>query len=277
MRADQLVPFEAPGLSADWLNAWLAAIGVTVLLPDVKLSWTNDVVPYAVFWVSHGQDLTQAVFEALPSSEEFDERVPHLARNPSVESYRETAKRQRAARANFLAMRLTDLTGNIAKGEDLGSGQMDVPAPGGRTLFDGARDALHAIQSVEEIRDSLRGLHRRVKGNGLGFDARRGTAGVASNPKSIVPVVEYLAFVAMALFPVGVRQGRVMQRNWDGSQFDRHAFRWFSWKHPLDRWAIDAVLDSPNSIAQAWWALVPFKPSEAKDTTRFMFAEPVDG
>lgn len=25
----------APGLTADWLNAWLAAIGVTVLVPEV--------------------------------------------------------------------------------------------------------------------------------------------------------------------------------------------------------------------------------------------------
>jgi len=42
----------APGLTADWLNAWLAAIGVTVLVPQARLSdpfpnSTNPLVPPA--------------------------------------------------------------------------------------------------------------------------------------------------------------------------------------------------------------------------------------
>ena len=32
---------EAPGLPADWLNGWLAAIGVTVLIPGARLRWTG--------------------------------------------------------------------------------------------------------------------------------------------------------------------------------------------------------------------------------------------
>jgi len=44
----------APGLTADWLNAWLAAIGVTVLVPGIRLGWSADPLPVAHFDIPVG-------------------------------------------------------------------------------------------------------------------------------------------------------------------------------------------------------------------------------
>ena len=33
---------ECPGLPAEWVNGWLAAVGTTVLDPEIQLSWTPD-------------------------------------------------------------------------------------------------------------------------------------------------------------------------------------------------------------------------------------------
>ena len=58
---------EAPGLPADWLNGWLAAIGVTVLIPGARLCWTDDGVPSAVFETDEPVDLAKVVADALPT------------------------------------------------------------------------------------------------------------------------------------------------------------------------------------------------------------------
>ena len=39
---------KCPGLPAFWLNAWLAAVGATVLVPRIRLRWTGDRTPVAV-------------------------------------------------------------------------------------------------------------------------------------------------------------------------------------------------------------------------------------
>ena len=58
---------ETPGLPADWLNGWLAAIGVTVLVPGTRLCWTDDGVPSAVLETEQPVDLPKVVAEALPT------------------------------------------------------------------------------------------------------------------------------------------------------------------------------------------------------------------
>ena len=37
-----------PGLSANWVNGWLAAVGITVLDPRLRLHWSLDAIPVAV-------------------------------------------------------------------------------------------------------------------------------------------------------------------------------------------------------------------------------------
>jgi hypothetical protein len=64
--------YEAPGLTADWLNGWLAAIGVTVMLPGVKLSWSDEPTPVALFSGPHVGDLPTAVASVLPTVSDLD-------------------------------------------------------------------------------------------------------------------------------------------------------------------------------------------------------------
>jgi len=51
---------ECPGLPASWLNGWLAAIGLLVLEPRLRLSWTSDPSPVAVLGVDG--DILQVIF-----------------------------------------------------------------------------------------------------------------------------------------------------------------------------------------------------------------------
>src|SRR5699024_7013937 len=64
-----MVTTEAPGLTADWINAWLAAIGITVLVPGVRLSWSGDALPVAVFHAEGDESLAARVANWMPSVE----------------------------------------------------------------------------------------------------------------------------------------------------------------------------------------------------------------
>jgi hypothetical protein len=278
---------EAPGLRADWLNAWLAAIGVTVLLPGVKLSWTDEVVPHARFWGVQHDELVPRIWSALPTDDELDHSViarslpdaaHEFARNVDLDTYRERAVLERATRSFQLASSVSDLVDEDQL-ENLPHGQFDPPVPRGETLWSRARKCREALTDASQLSRSLFASGDRRPLNGLGFDARRLTSGVrgggrASTPHAD-PGVELLAFAALKLFPVTGKGRGAWQRLWTGGQFKRSALIWFSWAEALDSAAIDAVLDQPNSVAVRRWGVVPFKPTNASDTTRALFSEPL--
>ena len=45
MKGAPHVERECPGLPAEWINGWLAAVGTTVLDSELRLSWTMDPSP----------------------------------------------------------------------------------------------------------------------------------------------------------------------------------------------------------------------------------------
>lgn len=287
MSDQALVPVDAPGLPADWLNAWLAAIGVTVLLPGVKLSWTDDVVPHAVFWVAQGVDLAEEVFRALPSEDELellstarthrDSYVP-FDRNVSLDVYRDRARIERSAGTSVLASTVTDLVEGRAN-EALRASPFNTPAPGGVTLWQRLLACRTAIHEPFWIRDTLHGQGHRIQNNGLGFDCRRAPSGVASaskEPKFVDPVIEALAGFGLRLFPVRGNGRRENTRRWRGRATQAGSFTWFSWLPKLDVWAIDAVLDNEDRVARRRWEVVPFQVSNASDPTRAYFSRPVE-
>jgi len=282
---------EAPGLPADWLNGWLAAIGVTVLVPAARLCWTDDGVPSAIFQTDQPVDLPQVVADALPTSETLAcsaiaRRLPgtehDFSRNVTLPAFRERAAVERRAGEGILAASVSDLNADLKPG-NLVHGAFDPPAPRGETLWSRATACTQALATADiaqRIQDTFRGSGRRETLNGLGFDARRFPAGMhAARDVYADPVVELLAFAVLPLFPTRGDGRWIRQRLWTDSSTRRGAFHWIAWRPALDRWGIDALLDLPpkdiSGLTLAKYRVVPYQPSARADTTRAYFAERV--
>ena len=285
------VRHEAPGLPADWLNGWLAAIGVTVLIPGARLRWTDDGVPSALFETDEPVDLAKRVEDALPTSQTLTRsaiartlpRMEHdFSRNVTLAAFRERAGVERRNGEGILAASVSDLSAEL-KPDNLEHGAFDPPAPRGETLWSRATACARALATAdlaERVRDTFEGSGRREALNGLGFDARRFPAGMhAARDVYADPVVELLAFAALPLFPTRGDGRRIRQRRWTDSSTRRGAFQWIAWRPALDRWAIDALLDLlPRDIGKltlAKYRVIPYQPAARADTTRAYFAERV--
>lgn len=287
--------YEAPGLTADWLNGWLAAIGVTVLLPDVSLSWSYDAMPYARFHCPDGWDLVGSLVERLPTerslagstiARKLVGTTHEFTRNVTIEAFRERAMLERERHSHHLAASVTDLRADRDLDLlNLPHGAFDPPAPRGETLWSRATACVEKLGAdgalTGQIDRSLRGMGRREQVNGLGFDSRRLSSGMQSSGATSKvhadPVVELLCFEALVMFPLRGNGRLVRQRGWIGRESKRGSFRWPAWKPVLDRWAIDALLDQvPMSAARAQvvaaYEVIPYQPGGTSDTTRAYFS-----
>src|ERR1700682_3493744 len=114
----------APGLTADWLNAWLAGIGVTVLVPQARLSWSADPRPIACFHAPEAQDLVAEVAQVLPDVDALGglaiaRVLPGHVEFPRTVSEAAYADRARVAREQndfSLGATVTDLQDPVPKG-----------------------------------------------------------------------------------------------------------------------------------------------------------------
>jgi hypothetical protein len=257
-------PYEAPGLAANWLNGWLAAVGITVLLPGARLAWSVSPSPSAVVWFSG--DLADAVAAALPSIGDIDNlsiarhhpgALREMGRTVSEEVFRDRATLARTSADLSLDITVTDLSRE--ENASLAHGPLDPPVPKGITLHERLRATRLAVEEdvVTSVSLALEGRGRRIPGNGLGFDHRRFPAGANVSTQPFVdPVVEVLAFSGMSLLPVrGDGGARTRQRGWTDAPSRRGSFTWPTWSMPLDRWAVDALLDR-------YWALDPYHPRQ---------------
>jgi hypothetical protein len=241
----------APGLTGDYLNAWLAALGVTVLVDGALLRWTDDRVPAAVLTSPDGVELVDAVGAALPSVADLDRlAIANLAdrrrfpRNVDIEQYRQAAEVARASRDFSLAASVTDLVGS-PKDDKLPHSPFDPAAPRGETLWSRLRACRLAVgragTPADAVRATLDGTAARVDLNGLGFDFRRIPAGSQSGGPHVDPLLECLAFYGLALLPTrGGGGARAWTRGWTAGSGSH--FQWPTWSANLDRWAIDALL-----------------------------------
>ncbi len=243
--------YQAPGLTADWLNAWLAAVGVTVLLPTVTLSWTTDPSPTAT--LHGGGPLETEVATALASADIDSMAIARtspsgrgqMKRTVDRETFRWRARLARRCHDGSLELSVTDLA---QEQHGLAHSPFDPPAPRGVTLHDLLRACLDYLAvGVGEARgmvsQSLQGRGVRVSANGLGFDARRFAGSVQADANPYVdPVVEALAFFGLRVFPSRGDGRSPRPRGWL-TGVGRQRFHWPVWAQPLDRWAIDALLD----------------------------------
>lgn len=283
---------EAPGLTADWLNGWLAAIGIAVLMDDVKLAWSADAVPHALFEVSSAGFLERLAV-CLPTEQTLADstiarslpETQHVfARNVTIESFRERAAIERSRGGGLLAASVTDLRAK-ADPNSLDHGAFDPGAPRGETLWSRARACARALPPSERrpaVAATLEGNGVRHQLNGLGFDARRLPAGVhssgASSKVHADPVVELLCLAALQLFPTRGNGRRVRQRGWLEGSSKRGAFEWWAWTPYLDQWGIDALLDMPERSRRQFvierYGVVPLQqPRGSADPTRAYFGE----
>lgn len=252
-----------PGLTGDWLNAWLAAIGITVLIPDARLSWTTTQPPVATIHTGDVRPLAEQIAERLPTPQQWWDGNPAIApaadtekknsRKMTPEEYLERAQQERQAHSLTLAASLTDLAGRTPNDSH---SPFDPAAPGSTGgVFHRVLDCLTALpgdppERVEWILKTLEGPGRRVAVNGLGFDIQRIVSGSvdkdargANANKKVDPVIETLAHEALAHFPVRGDGSAQLTRGWMGRRTAKGSFAWPCWSQPLDRWAVDALLD----------------------------------
>lgn len=267
----------AAGLQADWLNGWLAAIGITVLIPDARLAWTHEPTPAAELHLPTHDPATY-IYQALPTHQWFDQlaiarhhpQADQFPRKVSLDTYQARVPLERAAAHPSLAHSVTDLV----PPEDgvLPHSPFDVPAPKGLTLWDRAKKTRAHITSPDWIADTLAGRGRRIEDNGLGFDVRRLASRADDTDKRSDPVVETLTFCALALFPIRGNGRSDTTRGWIRPPSQQGAFHWAAWRAPLDRWAIDAWLDRFHADIEAdvlqCYATAPYRQTGSSDATR---------
>ncbi|MCY4207976.1 MAG: hypothetical protein OXD29_08515 [Roseovarius sp.] len=294
-----------PGLPADWVNAWLGAVGITVLDSRLKLHWSRDATPVAVISFRDG-DPVDALGSAWPSGAMLDDlpvaehwrsgRAEHgvrLQRKVPVEALR---MRMREARGHpyswTLTSTMTDLC--VDKAGEAEHAPFDPAGPGSTKWLHHrlTRAHTHVDSPLDWISSCLEGCGRRVEDNGLGFDQTRIGSQSDKVGKWTDPVVEVLAFFGLALLPAygeGVDRRMspsasltVQQKGWLKPAGSERHFLWPAWEQPLDRHGIDALLDAWNpEKRQTWhrygihaaWKSVQFKKTSDADATRAYGAE----
>jgi len=262
----------ADGWTADWLVGWLASIGVTWRDRAIKLSWTDEPVPRAVFHVNSVEQLeatmpTAEEAAALAITRELDGRA-ELPRKPTHAAYADRAHLARTTTDLSVGATLSDL--GIGEGDDLPHSPFDAAVPKGLTVAQRLATACNAADG--KLAPSLEGGGRTAKLNGLGFDLRRLASSAVPGKATVDAHAETLAFFGCLFFT----QCGQETRGWaSGSMFATGAFRWATWSEPLDWAGIDAFLDHFYSRTRDCHALGPrtfesiaYRPMGSADSTR---------
>lgn len=267
--------YEAPGWPAEWLNAWLAALGVTILLPDVALRWTSGPRPYAVF-VGDVDSLPERLAATLPTVEEIDSYVisledPTWKRSAPLRLFASLAESARRESDGTLAMWGTDIVSDASREPLTAVGRFNTPGPG--TVRQLPQRLRRCREKLEEpcgnsVESSLRGTLGRVGGFGLGFDYRRISSPTWNSTQPMVdPVVECLAFFGLVFVPSRGRPSTSNTRGWSAGK--ESAFAWVAWQLPLRAAAIDAMLDrywSGKSVGEVNYRSILYS-GQGSDTT----------
>ncbi|MCY4094484.1 MAG: hypothetical protein OXG05_05075 [Gammaproteobacteria bacterium] len=294
------------GLPASWINAWLAAVGMTFLDARIRLCWTENETPIAVF-SAQSIDPVDALLEVWPHSD-FLEELPIAARwrdqsgferKISIERFIERVQASRTDPQNWsLSSTLTDLS--VQKNGEVAHAPFDPAGPGTTKWLHHRVLKMHELvgeATRDRLLESLRGQAPRFKNNGLGFDSSRlGSLADDSEPR-IEPVIELLTFFGLAIAPMrghGFDQrltkrgrGNERQRGWRmrDSASEGRRFTWPVWTQPLDFAGIDALLDVWTPFDRSGWSRlgihggwqsVQYKNRASADTTRAFGAEELD-
>lgn len=265
--------FEAPAWQADWLMAWLASLGVLYRDRSIKLSWSGDGLPHAVFHIESPDQLDAVLppieeLESLAIARQVDGYLD-LSRNPAREALIDRAMLARRTGDLSLGGTISDI--GVPAGDDLPHSPFDAPAPRGITLGERVVASRSACGDAETLRDSMVGASTRSAGNGLGLDLRRLAPSAVPGGLVTEPFVETMAFFGIVMFSqVGDRT-----RGWSvGSTRKTGAFQWPAWRDPLDWAAVDAALDEywgrrhSRSAVIAEFDSIAYRPTSTSETNR---------
>ena len=293
---------KCPGLPANWLNGWLAAVGATVLDGGIRLHWTEEPTPVAVLSTESG-DPAEALLASWPTRDvladlpvaEFWRGMGPMRRQVSVDTF---SARARQARGHpycwSLSSTMTDLS--VEENGEVAHSPFDPSGTGPMKWLHHRVLVAHSYVAApgRQVRATLAGQGTRVKRSGLGFDISRLGSLADDTDGWVDPVVEVLAFHGLAMFPVrGVggdaRLGRAARREavprgWIRGPEPRKGLRfvWPSWRQPLDQAGIDALFDIWQPHRRAGWPLVgvhagwqsiPYQRRAKNDPTRAFGAE----
>lgn len=266
--------FTCPGLPASWVNAWLAAVGATVLDSRIRLRWTVEGAPVAVLSSDEIEPVEalaaswpDAAFLAdLPIAESWA-GDSELRRKVPVGQFVARVKKARGHPfAWTLSSTMTDLS--IDDRGEVAHAPFDPAGPGTIKWLHHRLLKIHDLagpMNTDRLRDSLVGHAPREKNNGLGFDNTRLGSLADASERWTEPVVELLAFFGLAVLPVrgrgaDRRLGRIgdpdkRQRGWRRApgRAESRRFVWPTWRQPLDTAGIDALLDLWNPWRKQTW------------------------
>ena len=240
------------GLQAEVPYQWLAAIGATVLVSGMKLTWDLSLAPCAV--LHHDSDPLRALQAVWPSAQRIKSMpmCAHLLLNRKQDQPREEFQAlivtSRGHRDSWtVSSAATDLTGTIKDGTS-------ARGPFTPGLEGAASQQTNLLKlygcSAQEIKDALAGQGHRSSGGGIGLDPER-FPNATSDGKGVFTIrpLELLAYFGLALFPVrcdGVHQefypDLPRQRGWTTQDHEQGVFQWPAWQHPLDAAGIDALM-----------------------------------
>ena len=291
-----------PGLPGNWINAWLAAVGATVLDPRIRLHWTTGGTPAAVLSADAVDPFAalaeswpdRPLLEHLPIAEHWGATAP-LPRKVPVDAFAQRAKAARCHPFSWtLSSTLTDL--QVDKNGEVSHARFDPGGPGTIKWLHHRLLKVHkhaGEPTVEQLAGALAVPGIRVLDNGLGFDITRLGSLADSSEKYVNPVVEVLAFFGFAILPVRGRgtdqrltpsvKTRATQRGWLQDGRDRR-FLWPAWSHRLDALGIDALMDvwMPERKktwrllgVHAGWRVVPYESRGSGDRTQAFGSEPL--
>ena len=291
-----------PGWRASWVNAWLAAMGATVLDERIRLRWTTDSEPVAVLTAERA-DPVAVLLESWPDAEALSQLpiaedwqgLTGLQRRVPVEAFTVRARAARSHERSWtLSSTMTDLSvdelGEVAHAPFDPAGPRTIKWLHHRLL----KVHRHLDDPAARLRESLAGEADRVEDNGLGFDQTRLGSLQDATDRWVDPAIEVLAFFGLAILPVRGR-GRdrrlassadiaAEQRGWrpPAARGEAGSFYWPAWSWPLDSDGIDALMDSWNPERQetwtrlgvhAGWQTVSYEPRARSDRTRAFGAE----
>ena len=266
---------ECPGLSAGWLNAWLAAIGLLVLEPRLSLGWTREPSPIGLLASQCDEDPLTLAADAWPTLDrmrtmpiaERVEGLPDMHRTVPLDVFRRRAEFARDHADSWtLSSTVTDLCVDVGADLTVRHAPLDPKGPGTIKWLHHRLLKSHSMveNPSEAVIAAVRGYGKRVVDNGLGFDASR-IAGLADSATKLVdPVIEVLAFFGLRVLPmrgkgVEVDRSRTMrrfaarQRCWHpeaGPSSRVQHMTWPAWEQPLDLSGVDALLDQWSSLSE---------------------------
>jgi hypothetical protein len=262
---------ELTGLRANAAHGYLAALGVVESLYrerlSPQLSWTDGFVPVAVLTYSGDiEDLIDAVLRDrdrrtedfvlnFPPGRPFDtlERTPN-----EMVAWAECAAGKPNDHPDLDLWSALVVEGGLTAAGQTKSTHFDFTT--GQVKFLKIVRTIGANLDRDLLREALLGPWKygselstlRFEAEGERLQALRGVPPTADKVRG-VPGADWLAFLGLSFYPLSTRPGRDRARVVTpacDADWSRSAYRWVTWRQPLGRRTIAALVTDPDVVGE---------------------------